>query len=94
MAGLFGTDGIRGKANQYPMTPEVALRAGRALAGAIRRDGAPPRILIGRDTRNSGDMIACALAAGICSAGGDAQLITQLEEQLPDWLIQGIDWPR
>jgi len=74
MAGLFGTDGIRGKANQYPMTPEVALRAGRALAGAIRRDGAPPRILIGRDTRNSGDMIACALAAGICSAGGDAHI--------------------
>ncbi|MFO7838864.1 MAG: phosphoglucosamine mutase [Desulfosalsimonadaceae bacterium] len=74
MAGLFGTDGIRGKANQYPMTPEVALRAGRALTGAIRKNGEKPRVLIGRDTRNSGDMIAYALAAGICSGGGDAHI--------------------
>jgi len=74
MLELFGTDGIRGKANHYPMTPEVALRAGRALIRALGKGNGKRRILIGKDTRMSGDMIEYALAAGICSAGGDAYL--------------------
>lgn len=68
MGKLFGTDGIRGKANQYPLDCETALRAGRAIAAFFgnRNSG---RFLIGQDTRISGDMIASALCAGICSMG-------------------------
>ncbi len=71
---LFGTDGIRGKANHYPMTPEVALRAGRALIRILSNHGGGRRVLIGKDTRLSGDMLEYAMAAGICSAGGEAWL--------------------
>ncbi len=68
---LFGTDGIRGIANEHPMTPEVALRLGRAVTYVAGRNTRhPPRILIGKDTRLSGYMIETALAAGICSMGG------------------------
>lgn len=72
MPGLFGTDGIRGKANQYPMIPEIALKAGRALVRALNNTDGRKQVLIGKDPRASGDMIECAIAAGICSAGGDA----------------------
>ncbi len=71
MGRLFGTDGIRGVANQYPMTPETALRAGRAVSLVFGTKG---RIVIGKDTRISGTMLEYALAAGICSAGGNAYL--------------------
>jgi phosphoglucosamine mutase len=71
---LFGTDGIRGVANEYPMTSEMALRIGRAIARGFKRDHDTPQILIGKDTRISGDMLEHALVAGICSAGGDALL--------------------
>jgi len=74
MPEFFGTDGIRGRANQYPMTAEIALKAGRALVWALKNRGGRKRILIGKDTRISGDMIECAIAAGICSAGGSAHL--------------------
>ena len=72
---LFGTDGVRGLANREPMTPETALRLGRAVA---QRCAAPAgrraRIVIGKDTRLSGAMLEHALAAGICSAGVDVLL--------------------
>jgi phosphoglucosamine mutase len=76
---LFGTDGIRGAANQYPMIPELCLRLGRAItyvageqnAGRGRRR---PRILIGKDTRLSGYMLETALASGICAMGGTVML--------------------
>lgn len=74
MKKLFGTDGIRGVANQYPMTAEVALSLGRALA-YVFRNGQKPRILIGKDTRLSGYMIEMALASGLCSLGADVLLI-------------------
>src|SRR5262245_7190777 len=68
---LFGTDGIRGRANVAPMTPELALRLGRALAYvAGRGKSRVPRIVIGKDTRLSGYMLETALAAGICAMGG------------------------
>ena len=72
---LFGTDGVRGVANQYPMTPEIALRIGRA-AVSVAAFGLKhrPRVLIGKDTRLSGYMIETALASGICSMGGDVML--------------------
>lgn len=69
---LFGTDGIRSQANQPPMTTEMAMAVGRAVAQYFREvNGAPPRVVVGRDTRLSGPMLECALAAGTCSAGGD-----------------------
>ncbi len=68
---LFGTDGIRGRANEPPMTPELALRLGRAITLVSRRGKSrPPRIVIGKDTRLSGYMLETALASGICAMGG------------------------
>ena len=72
---LFGTDGIRGVANEPPMTPELALQLGRAVAFVAGRGRAPaPRILIGKDTRLSGYMIETAIASGVCSMGGRVML--------------------
>jgi len=72
---LFGTDGIRGRANAEPMTPELALRLGRAITLVSRRGKARvPRIVIGKDTRLSGYMLETALAAGICAMGGRVML--------------------
>ncbi|MCS6798850.1 MAG: phosphoglucosamine mutase [Myxococcota bacterium] len=68
---LFGTDGIRGLANQAPMTPETAFRIGLAVTWLARRRVAhPPRVLVGKDTRLSGYMLETALAAGVCAQGG------------------------
>jgi phosphoglucosamine mutase len=74
MEKLFGTDGIRGRVNQYPMTPETALKVGKAAAIFFRDHMSHPRpkIVIGRDTRLSGAMIESALIAGLCSLGADA----------------------
>jgi phosphoglucosamine mutase len=72
---LFGTDGIRGRANSDPMTPELALRLGRAITLVARRGKSrPPRIVIGKDTRLSGYMLETAIAAGICAMGGRVML--------------------
>ncbi len=73
---LFGTDGIRGRANVSPMTPELALRLGRALALVAKNGSASkmPRVLIGKDTRLSGYMLETAIAAGICAMGGRVML--------------------
>jgi phosphoglucosamine mutase len=68
---LFGTDGIRGVANQDPITPEMALRLGCAVTlVAGHGKSHVPRILIGKDTRLSGYLLETALASGICSMGG------------------------
>ncbi|MCP4745294.1 MAG: phosphoglucosamine mutase [Desulfobacteraceae bacterium] len=72
MGSLFGTDGIRGIANIYPMDAKTALLAGRAVAQQFRNQNNNPSIVIGQDTRLSGDMISRAVAAGVCSAGVDA----------------------
>jgi phosphoglucosamine mutase len=72
---LFGTDGVRGVANEPPMTPEFALRLGRAIAyQAQRRYQRPVRVVIGKDTRVSGYMLETALASGICAMGGNVML--------------------
>ncbi|MDO9516034.1 MAG: phosphoglucosamine mutase [Syntrophales bacterium] len=75
MGKLFGTDGIRGVANEYPMTSEMALRIGMATAHLFKRRGHHPRIIIGKDTRVSGYMLEHALVAGICSMGVDAYMV-------------------
>ncbi len=72
MGKLFGTDGIRGVANRYPMTAEMALTLGRAVAHFFQKPGHRPQIILGRDTRLSGDMLESALVAGICSQGAQA----------------------
>ena len=72
---LFGTDGVRGTANQYPMTCEVALALGRAVAHMSKSGNHRHRIVIGKDTRVSGYMIEMAFASGVCSMGVDALLL-------------------
>jgi phosphoglucosamine mutase len=71
---LFGTDGVRGVANVHPMTAEMALQLGRALAWLVRNGSHKHRIVIGKDTRLSGYMLEQAIASGICSMGVDVML--------------------
>jgi len=78
MGELFGTDGVRGVANEYPMTAEMALNIGRATAYLFKRKGHTPRIIIGKDTRISGYMLENALVSGICSMGVNALLVGPL----------------
>ncbi len=86
---LFGTDGIRGVANEDPMTSEISLKLGRAIARVVADDKPSPgalgrkrrhrrRILVGKDTRLSGYMFETALASGICSMGADVLLVGPL----------------
>jgi phosphoglucosamine mutase len=74
---LFGTDGVRGRAGEF-LTAELALAIGRAAVvradPAPRANGGRAQVLIVRDTRESGEMLECALAAGVTEAGGDALL--------------------
>jgi len=72
---LFGTDGIRGIANSYPMIPEVASKIGLAVGWMFKQERRRPHVVVGQDTRLSGDMIAHALASGVCSAGVDVELL-------------------
>ena len=72
---LFGTDGVRGVANVYPMTPEIALQMGRAIAFVAQKGKSrQARVVIGKDTRLSGYMFETALASGICAMGGRVML--------------------
>jgi len=75
---LFGTDGIRGVANVDPMTGEVAIQLGRAIAHIFREAKGKHRIVVGKDTRLSGYMLETALASGICSMGADVMLVGPL----------------
>jgi len=74
MKKLFGTDGIRGVANRYPMTPEMAMNTGVAIARYVK-EYEYSCIIIGRDTRISGEMLEAALAAGITSQGVDVMTV-------------------
>ena len=74
MSKLFGTDGIRGVANAFPLTPELAISVGRAVVSIFHAKTKPPKVVIGKDTRLSGFMLEYALAAGVCSVGGEAHL--------------------
>jgi phosphoglucosamine mutase len=77
MTKLFGTDGIRGVANIYPMDPQTALAVGRAVAHYFDSGGrsSDAHIVIGQDTRISGDMLAQAAGAGVCAGGMDVVLL-------------------
>ncbi len=78
MRQLFGTDGVRGVANIYPMTTEIAMQIGRAIAFIVKTKTKGHHIVIGKDTRLSGYMLENALAAGVCSMGVDVQLLGPL----------------
>lgn len=75
MGTLFGTDGIRGVANQYPMDAMMAFSVGQAITHVLKREGHRTRVIIGKDTRISGYMLESALLAGITSMGGDPYLV-------------------
>lgn len=68
---LFGTDGIRGKANQYPITPEIAMLVGKATAKVLGGGSGHKRVVLGKDTRISGYMLENAITSGLLSMGMD-----------------------
>lgn len=76
MERLFGTDGIRGQANHYPVTPEVALQIGKALGHVLGASGhGSCKAVIGKDTRLSGYMLETALTSGLVAMGVDVMLV-------------------
>lgn len=75
---LFGTDGVRGRVNTYPMLPDVALRLGLAAGTYFRKGDRRHRVVIGKDTRLSGYIYEYALASGLCAAGMDVFLVGPL----------------
>ncbi len=87
---LFGTDGIRGVANEFPMTPEVALKVGAAVTWWASRGGRSARVVIGKDTRLSGYMLETALAAGVCSQGGRVLLTGPLPTPAIAYIVQSM----
>jgi phosphoglucosamine mutase len=91
MGRLFGTDGIRGVANEYPLTAEAVFGIGRAVASFFSGSAIPTKIIIAKDTRESGDMIEDALASGICSVGADACLAGILPTPAVAYLVSSND---
>jgi phosphoglucosamine mutase len=75
---IFGTDGVRGKANRMPMVPEVALALGRATGKLLRRRSEKSRVVIGKDTRLSCYVFENALISGLCSMGVDTLMVGPL----------------
>ena len=69
MGKLFGTDGIRGTANVAPMTAESALRLAQAAVHVLANEESHPVVIVGRDTRASGEMLESAIAAGLAAGG-------------------------
>ena len=90
MGRLFGTDGIRGVANVYPMSPDFVLHLGQALGLYFKSRHQSPRILIGKDTRRSGYMLEQALSAGICSVGVDVGYLGPLPTPGIAYLTRGL----
>ncbi len=88
---LFGTDGVRDIANRGAMTPEMALRLGRAFVLFMAERGIPrPRIVIGRDTRRSGMMLESALASGMTSAGAEVLSIGVIPTPGVSYAVQNL----
>lgn len=83
---LFGTDGIRGKAYQYPITSEMAVRIGKAVSVFFKKETSKPRILIANDSRISAEMLEAGLVDGICATGADAVLCGMLPTPGVAWL--------
>jgi phosphoglucosamine mutase len=75
---LFGTDGLRGRVNTYPMTPDITLRLGLAAGEFFKHQSRRHRVIIGKDTRLSGYLFESALTSGLCAAGMDVFLVGPL----------------
>ncbi|MDK2821883.1 MAG: phosphoglucosamine mutase [Clostridia bacterium] len=90
MAKLFGTDGVRGVANTG-LKPELAFRLGRCGAAILSRQKSGVRVVVGRDTRISGDMLEAALIAGICSVGGEVIKVGVLPTPAVAWLTRELE---
>jgi phosphoglucosamine mutase len=86
----FGTDGIRGRAGEHPITPEFMLRLGRAI-GRVLGDGHHPTVLIGKDTRVSGYMLESALEAGLVAAEADVRLLGPMPTPAVAFLTRALD---
>nr|WP_283243585.1 phosphoglucosamine mutase [Feifania hominis] len=85
---MFGTDGVRGIANEE-LKPEFALKLGQAAAVVLARSSHHrPKILIGKDTRISSDMLEAALSAGLCSVGADVVLLGVIPTPAVAYLVQ------
>ena len=93
MSRLFGTDGIRGVANEPPLTADLAYRVGRELVATLsgQHGGGPIRVVIGRDTRRSGSMLEAAMVAGLLSAGADCYAVGVLPTPGIALLTRGLD---
>ncbi len=91
MAGrYFGTDGIRGKANAFPMTAEVAMRVGMAAGLSFQRGNYRHRVVLGKDTRLSGYMIENAMVAGLTAAGMDVFLLGPIPTPAVAMLVRSL----
>lgn len=86
----FGTDGVRGRANEGAITSEFAVKLGRALGARFPRNGKRHRVVIGKDTRLSGYMLETALASGIVSSGVDVVLVGPLPTPGIAFITQGL----
>ncbi|MBS0236011.1 MAG: phosphoglucosamine mutase [Proteobacteria bacterium] len=87
---LFGTDGVRGLANQYPMTTEMVTRIGMAAGSLLKKGAHRNRVIIAKDTRLSGYMIENALTAGFLSVGIDVMLVGPMPTPAVSMLIRAM----
>jgi len=89
---LFGTDGIRGRANKFPMTVDIAQALGISVSKILsKKRDARKKVVIGKDTRTSGDMFEAALSSGICAGGFDAILLGILPTPAVAYITQLLD---
>lgn len=86
----FGTDGIRGRANKFPMTAEVAMKVGMAAGMSFQRGKHRHRVVLGKDTRLSGYMIENAMVAGFCAAGMDVFLLGPIPTPAVAMLVRSL----
>lgn len=87
---LFGTDGLRGQVNIYPMVPEVALRLGLAAGSIFRNGDKRHKVVIGKDTRLSGYIFETALTSGLCASGMDVFLVGPMPTPAISFLTQSM----
>lgn len=86
----FGTDGVRGRANRFPMTAEVAMKVGMAAGMSFQRGSHRHRVVLGKDTRLSGYMIENAMVAGFCAAGMDVFLLGPIPTPAVAMLVRSL----
>lgn len=87
---LFGTDGIRGTANQFPMTAEIAMKFGKAAGSYFKKQGYRNRVVIAKDTRLSGYLLEPALTSGFISVGMDVILVGPMPTPAVSMLIKSL----